>query len=65
MESIVPMEPHKDILDGLAAKGRLRALSRNSDRIRWYFEVANGEISYAEYSRRMVWSHFFRSGQEG
>ena len=28
VESIVPMEPHKDILDGLAAKGRLRALSR-------------------------------------
>jgi 8-amino-7-oxononanoate synthase len=29
MESIFPMGPHKDILDALAAKGRLRALSRN------------------------------------
>ena len=29
MESIPAMDPHKDVLDALEAKGRLRALSRN------------------------------------
>jgi geranylgeranyl reductase family protein len=44
----------------LGVRLSMRALSRNPDRIRWYFEVANGDISYLQYSRRMVWSHFCR-----
>ena len=38
----------------------MHALSRNPDRIRWFFEVSSGGISYAEYTRRMLRSIIFR-----
>ncbi len=40
----------------------MRALSRNEDRVRWFFEIASGQISYAEYTRRMLRSIFLRRG---